>query len=278
MFTCDDLLAILHEEGVKRALQAANTTATTVLHMSGRLLENNRLWKSAASERLWPRCTIQATSSSATKSQLFDPLIAKLQHYLNKQAVSELLSEPINRGTRGNMLKLDRPVLYVFPSGEGDSCLFALNGYSLLVNGGAERIAPRFWSFVSMLQQVDAVLVTHADSDALAGLSTLFAKKLSEPDVKPSILTVLANLAASTSSVLSIQAVQAIATEIAATTTSAESTTAATEAAATTTTTQQQQQSDVDLILDAINKLHIRLMPLVKNADWKAIPHQMMVS
>ena len=75
--------------------------------------------------------------------------------------------------------------------------LFTINGFSMLINGGYERVRPCFWKFVTMLQQIDSVLITHTDSDALGGLSSLFAKKLADPDVKPTILTVLGNLIAS---------------------------------------------------------------------------------
>jgi len=153
-------------------------------------------------------------------------------------------------------LKITRPVLYIFPSREGDAAYFMLNGYSILINGGYDRVKPCFWSFVSMLAQIDSVLITHPDSDALGGLGSFFAKKLVDPDVKPNVLTVLGNLIASSDYTSAPEAAQLAANLI------------ATESA-----TQKGSSNYVDLIIDSINRLKISLMPLVKTNDQPIAKH-----
>ncbi|KAI4825054.1 hypothetical protein KUCAC02_020753, partial [Chaenocephalus aceratus] len=45
----------------------------------------------------------------------------------------ELLEPP----TSGGFLKLSKPCCYIFPGGRGDSALFAVNGFNILVDGGS---------------------------------------------------------------------------------------------------------------------------------------------
>lgn len=47
----------------------------------------------------------------------------------------DLLEPP----TSGGFLKLSKPCCYIFPGGRGDSALFAVNGFNILVDGGSER-------------------------------------------------------------------------------------------------------------------------------------------
>lgn len=154
---------------------------------------------------------------------------------LNQTPIEQLLQTSKHTGT----LKLTRPALYIFPSQQGDSAYFALNGYSMLINGGYDRQQPCFWKFINMLQQIDSVLVTHADLDALGGLTTFFAKKASSADVQPNVLAVLGNLIHH------------------------QKHGDATHAAP---------KSDVDSILNAVEKLKIKHIPLVKNHENLLLP------
>lgn len=173
-----------------------------------------------------------------------------MKSLLNQTSVDQLMQSSRHTGT----LKMTRPALYIFPSLQGDSAYFALNGYSMLINGGYDRLKPCFWKFVNMLQQIDSVLVTHADVDSLGGLAAFFAKKAAEPDCKPSVLTLLGNLVHSNNKYAQ-QAAQLINAELAA-------------GAATKLTP----QTDVDLILEAIDKLKIKLLPLYKNNESLLLP------
>lgn len=79
----------------------------------------------------------------------------------------------------GGFLRLARPCCYVFPGGLGDAAFFAVNGFTVLVNGGSNPKSS-FWKLVRHLDRVDAVLVTHAGADSLPGLNSLLRRKLAE--------------------------------------------------------------------------------------------------
>ncbi|KAM9687667.1 microtubule-associated protein 1S [Trichechus inunguis] len=87
----------------------------------------------------------------------------------------ELLEPPAAVG----FLKIARPCCYVFPGGLGDAAFFAVNGFTILVNGGSSPKSS-FWKLVRHLDRVDAVLVTHAGADSLPGLNSLLRRKLAE--------------------------------------------------------------------------------------------------
>ncbi|XP_056334303.1 microtubule-associated protein 1S [Danio aesculapii] len=94
---------------------------------------------------------------------------------LESQSPFDLLEPP---GTVG-FLKLCRPCCYVFPGGRGDCAFFAVNGFNVLVNGGAD---PRscFWKLVRHLDRVDSVLLTHVGIDNLPGVNSLLERKVAE--------------------------------------------------------------------------------------------------
>ncbi|XP_058419682.1 microtubule-associated protein 1S [Diceros bicornis minor] len=87
----------------------------------------------------------------------------------------ELLEPPASVG----FLRLARPCCYIFPGGLGDAAFFAVNGFTVLVNGGSNPKSS-FWKLVRHLDRVDAVLVTHAGADSLPGFNSLLRRKLAE--------------------------------------------------------------------------------------------------
>ncbi|KAM4744539.1 microtubule-associated protein 1A [Anableps anableps] len=89
----------------------------------------------------------------------------------------ELLEPP----TSGGFLKLSKPCCYIFPGGRGDSALFAVNGFNILVDGGSERKSC-FWKLVRHLDRIDSVLLTHIGADNLPGINGLFQRKIAEKE------------------------------------------------------------------------------------------------
>uniref|UniRef100_A0AAY4BV66 Microtubule-associated protein 1A n=1 Tax=Denticeps clupeoides TaxID=299321 RepID=A0AAY4BV66_9TELE len=87
----------------------------------------------------------------------------------------QLLEPP----TSGGFLKLSKPCCYIFPGGRGDSALFAINGFNILVDGGSDRKSC-FWKLVRHLDRIDSILVTHIGADNLPGINGLFQRKLAE--------------------------------------------------------------------------------------------------
>lgn len=82
-------------------------------------------------------------------------------------------------------ISFTRPTLYIFPGCQGDSALFGVNGFNLLVNGGYNRRAC-FWDFARHLDRLDAVLLTHLSTDNIFGLSTVLQRKTLE-NIHPQI-------------------------------------------------------------------------------------------
>ncbi|KAM9352301.1 uncharacterized protein map1ab [Symphorus nematophorus] len=93
----------------------------------------------------------------------------------------DLLEPP----TSGGFLKLSKPCCYIFPGGRGDSALFAVNGFNILVDGGSERKSC-FWKLVRHLDRIDSILLTHIGADNLPGINGLFQRKIAEQEEEQS--------------------------------------------------------------------------------------------
>ncbi|NXX77206.1 MAP1A protein, partial [Urocolius indicus] len=87
----------------------------------------------------------------------------------------DLLEPP----TSGGFLKLSKPCCYIFPGGRGDSALFAVNGFNILVDGGSDRKSC-FWKLVRHLDRIDSILLTHIGADNLPGINGLLQRKVAE--------------------------------------------------------------------------------------------------
>ncbi|NWU57838.1 MAP1B protein, partial [Dromas ardeola] len=79
----------------------------------------------------------------------------------------------------GGFLKLSKPCCYIFPGGRGDSALFAVNGFNMLINGGSERKSC-FWKLIRHLDRVDSILLTHIGDDNLPGINSMLQRKIAE--------------------------------------------------------------------------------------------------
>ncbi|XP_077453433.1 uncharacterized protein map1ab [Stigmatopora argus] len=93
----------------------------------------------------------------------------------------ELLEAP----TSGGFLKLSKPCCYIFPGGRGDSALFAVNGFNILVDGGSERKSC-FWKLVRHLDRIDSILLTHIGADNLPGINGILQRKIAEQEAEGS--------------------------------------------------------------------------------------------
>ncbi|XP_026166736.1 microtubule-associated protein 1A [Mastacembelus armatus] len=93
----------------------------------------------------------------------------------------DLLEPP----TSGGFLKLSKPCCYIFPGGRGDSALFAVNGFNVLVDGGSERKSC-FWKLVRHLDRIDSILLTHIGADNLPGINGLLQRKIAEQEEEQS--------------------------------------------------------------------------------------------
>lgn len=247
LFGYDDFNHILNDEEIKKS----TVDSSIKLFLSPRLCENNRNWKllekltqfNISLNYTYKKEQQAAAATVEQPTRFVQDFSNFLKPYFNEKPSRDFIESFNQRGT----LRIEKPVFYIFPAKEGDAACFAINGFTMLINGGYDRVRPCFWKFLNVLSQLDSILITHNDSDACGGLSTFFSKKLQDNKLRPNVLNVLGNLISETSNKQqSTAAANAIASEIVA-------------------TTNNEQLSDSELILDAINKLNIKLMPLIKN-------------
>ena len=65
--------------------------------------------------------------------------------------VAPTLCKPVTK-TNGCSIRIQRPCLYVFPEGSGQSAIFALPGFALMVNSGCSR-NPKAWMMAQYLEK-----------------------------------------------------------------------------------------------------------------------------
>lgn len=58
-------------------------------------------------------------------------------------------------------VRLDQPTLYIFPAGQGDATMLALDGgFAMLIDGGFLPAKHSFWNFVRHLEKLDSIVVS----------------------------------------------------------------------------------------------------------------------
>jgi microtubule-associated protein 1 len=171
LFGYDDLHVLLNEEPIKKLL--LNTENSIKLHLNARLIESNKNWRTLEKQHKNIHLIGQKVASADESTAAYGTFLSGLERMLNERGIESLMETGKLTGT----LRINKPMLYIFPSREGDAAYFTINGYSMLINGGYDRVKPCFWTFVNMLSQIDSVLITHSDADALGGLASFFAKK-----------------------------------------------------------------------------------------------------
>uniref|UniRef100_A0A3Q3JSV6 Microtubule-associated protein 1Aa n=1 Tax=Monopterus albus TaxID=43700 RepID=A0A3Q3JSV6_MONAL len=116
-----------------------------------------------------------------------EPVLPKMEGVTEfTEYISETVDVPspfdlLEPPTSGGFLKLSKPCCYIFPGGRGDSALFAVNGFNILVDGGSERKSC-FWKLVRHLDRIDSILLTHIGADNLPGINGLLQRKIAEQE------------------------------------------------------------------------------------------------
>ncbi|XP_074650738.1 uncharacterized protein LOC141905669 [Tubulanus polymorphus] len=106
---------------------------------------------------------------------------AYASNFIHVQQVEDILQ---SSDVVGN-IRFSKPTLYIFPGGQGDSALFGISGFNLLVNGGFNRKAC-FWDFTRHLDRIDALLLTHLGADNIFAVSSVMQRKAAQ-SVHPEI-------------------------------------------------------------------------------------------
>ncbi|XP_018413739.1 PREDICTED: microtubule-associated protein 1B [Nanorana parkeri] len=105
--------------------------------------------------------------------------LSEFTEYLSESVEIPSPFDILEPPTSGGFLKLSKPCCYIFPGGRGDSALFAVNGFNMLVNGGSERKSC-FWKLIRHLDRVDSILLTHIGDDNLPGINSMLQRKMAE--------------------------------------------------------------------------------------------------
>ncbi|KPP76116.1 hypothetical protein Z043_104572, partial [Scleropages formosus] len=105
--------------------------------------------------------------------------LSEFTEYLSESVEISSPFDMLEPPTSGGFLKLSKPCCYIFPGGRGDSALFAVNGFNMLINGGSDRKSC-FWKLVRHLDRVDSILLTHIGDDNLPGINSMLQRKIAE--------------------------------------------------------------------------------------------------
>ncbi|XP_075036105.1 microtubule-associated protein 1B [Mixophyes fleayi] len=135
-------------------------------------------WKNSNLERhnLQDFINIKLNSSSVLPEM---EGLSEFTEYLSESVEIPSPFDILEPPTSGGFLKLSKPCCYIFPGGRGDSALFAVNGFNMLINGGSERKSC-FWKLIRHLDRVDSILLTHIGDDNLPGINSMLQRKMAE--------------------------------------------------------------------------------------------------
>ena len=111
--------------------------------------------------------------------------LSEFTEYLSESVEIPSPFDMLEPPTSGGFLKLSKPCCYIFPGGRGDSALFAVNGFNMLINGGSDRKSC-FWKLVRHLDRVDSILLTHIGDDNLPGINSMLQRKIVEAEEEQS--------------------------------------------------------------------------------------------
>ncbi|KAG2466838.1 MAP1B protein, partial [Polypterus senegalus] len=111
--------------------------------------------------------------------------LSEFTEYLSESVEIPSPFDILEPPTSGGFLKLSKPCCYIFPGGRGDSALFAVNGFNMLINGGSDRKSC-FWKLVRHLDRVDSILLTHIGDDNLPGINSMLQRKIAEVEEEQS--------------------------------------------------------------------------------------------
>ena len=133
-------------------------------------------WNEGSLKKLAPRLKVRLNPLKSVKKE--DGMVQFtdiLSHSLKALPCLELLQATDIVGN----ISFQRPTIYIFPAGRGDSALFGISGFNLLVNGGYCRRSC-FWQFIRHLLRIDAIVVSHIAPDNIFGISSFFERKATE--------------------------------------------------------------------------------------------------
>merc|ERR1712203_815046 len=171
---------------IQRVMRAYENSITINLHCCE---EGNWQQEHVDKEQFSEFCQVKMNPPEVDqKNESINSFISYLEPFLQPQSIQERLP---SSDVVGN-IRFSHPTLYVFPGGQGDSALFGINGFNMLIDGGFSRKAC-FWDFTRHLDRLDAILVTRMSDENTQGINAVLERKTVNP-VYPQIGHLFANL------------------------------------------------------------------------------------
>merc|ERR1712042_161008 len=185
-FSFEDFATAFEEYDVQRVIRSYENSISINVHCC-----QEGEWKQdkIRQQPFAKLCQIEVNPNSEMKeSNSVAEFITYLEPFLQPQSIQERLPPS---DVVGN-IRFSHPTLYVFPGGQGDSALFGINGFNMLIDGGFSRKAC-FWDFTRHLDRLDAILITRLSDENTQGISAVLERKSVSP-VYPQIGHFFANI------------------------------------------------------------------------------------
>merc|ERR1711913_124473 len=185
-FSFEDFATAFEEYDVQRVIRSYENSISINVHCC-----QEGEWKQdkIRQQPFAKLCQIEVNPNSEMKeSNSMGEFMAYLDPFLMPQSIQERLPPS---DVVGN-IRFSHPTLYVFPGGQGDSALFGINGFNMLIDGGFSRKAC-FWDFTRHLDRLDAILVTRMSDENTQGINAVLERKTVNP-VYPQIGHLFANI------------------------------------------------------------------------------------
>merc|ERR1711892_1419203 len=185
-FSFEDFATAFEEYDVQRVIRSYENSISINVHCC-----QEGEWKQdkIRQQPFAKLCQIEVNPNSEMKeSNSVAEFISYLEPFLQPQSIQERLPPS---DVVGN-IRFSHPTLYVFPGGQGDSALFGINGFNMLIDGGFSRKAC-FWDFTRHLDRLDAILITRLSDENTQGISAVLERKSVSP-VYPQIGHFFANI------------------------------------------------------------------------------------
>merc|ERR1712180_54524 len=185
-FSFAELVSVFEEYDVQRVIRSYENSITIHLHCCQR----GDWTQDKIGEQPFARlCQVSLNPESSIKeSEALNLFVNYLEPFLQPQSIQERLPPS---DVVGN-IRFSHPTLYVFPGGQGDSALFGINGFNMLIDGGFSRKAC-FWDFTRHLDRLDAILITRLNDENTQGINAVLERK-TVTNVYPQIGHFFANL------------------------------------------------------------------------------------
>merc|ERR1712110_1021025 len=185
-FSFEDFATTFEEYDVQRVIRSYENSISIHVHCC-----EEGEWKQdkIQNQSFAKLCKIEMNPSAVIEeSNAIENFISYLEPFLQPQSIQERLPPS---DVVGN-IRFSHPTLYVFPGGQGDSALFGINGFNMLIDGGFSRKAC-FWDFTRHLDRLDAILVTRMSDENTQGINAVLERKTVNP-VYPQIGHMFANI------------------------------------------------------------------------------------